>query len=90
MGYTIDKIFVINESAVRPYKGRGVRIKASLIGRIYTSQITPLNPPDILGGNRKSLSLPFIRGGLGRGKTLVNQLFQTCVYTVAHRRMALS
>ena len=23
------------------------------------------------------------RGGLGWGKTLVNQLFQTCVYTVA-------
>ncbi|WP_292758575.1 hypothetical protein, partial [Nostoc sp. NOS(2021)] len=35
--------------------------------------------------NRKSSSLPFIRGGLGWGKTLVNQLFQTCVYTVGLR-----
>jgi hypothetical protein len=50
---------------------------------VHTSRITPLNPPDILGGNRKSSSLPFTRGGLGWGKTLVNQLFQTCVYTVA-------
>ena len=37
----------------------------------------------IKGGNQKFGSLPFIRGGLGWGKTLVNQLFQTCVYTVA-------
>jgi hypothetical protein len=28
-------------------------------------------------------TVAFIRGGLGRGKTLINQLFQTCVYTVA-------
>jgi hypothetical protein len=27
--------------------------------RVYTSQITPLNPPDALGGNRKSSSLLF-------------------------------
>ncbi|OYD92606.1 hypothetical protein CDG76_24150 [Nostoc sp. 'Peltigera membranacea cyanobiont' 210A] len=45
-------------------------------------KLTPLNPPNVLGGNRKSSSLPFIRGGLGWGKTLVNQLFQTYVYTV--------
>ncbi|WP_230966460.1 hypothetical protein, partial [Nostoc commune] len=38
---------------------------------VHTSRITPLNPPDILGGNKKSSSLPFIRGGLGWGKTLV-------------------
>jgi hypothetical protein len=50
---------------------------------VYTSRITPLNPPDVLGGNNKSSSLPFIRAGLGWGKTLVNQLFQTCVDTVA-------
>ncbi|WP_448267340.1 hypothetical protein [Nostoc sp. DSM 114159] len=35
--------------------------------RVYTSQITPLNPPDALGENRKSSSLPFARGGLGWG-----------------------
>jgi hypothetical protein len=42
-------------------------------------ETTLLNPPDALGGNRKSSSLPFARGGLGWGKTkaktLVNQVW---------------
>ncbi|MEH2009125.1 hypothetical protein, partial [Nostoc sp.] len=32
--------------------------------------------------SRPTQWLPFARGGLGWGKTLINQLFQTCVYTV--------
>ena len=36
--------------------------------RVYISRITPLNFPDVLGGDRKSGSLPFLRGGLGWGK----------------------
>ena len=28
--------------------------------RVYTSRITPLNPPDILGGNKKSCNPPDI------------------------------
>ncbi|MDF5736698.1 MULTISPECIES: hypothetical protein [unclassified Nostoc] len=31
----------------------------------------------------RSSGSPIYRRGLGWGKTLVNQLFQTCVYTVA-------
>ncbi|MGV0108143.1 Low-complexity protein [Nostoc sp. DSM 114160] len=50
---------------------------------VHTSLITPLNPPDALGGNKKSGSLPFARGGLGWGKTDIYQRLQTCVYTVA-------
>jgi hypothetical protein len=57
--------------------------KGTVYTGVYISRITPLNPPDIKGGNRKSSSLPFTRGGLGWGKTLVHQVFQTCVYTVA-------
>ncbi|MDF5739405.1 MULTISPECIES: hypothetical protein [unclassified Nostoc] len=68
---------------------------------VYTSKITPLNPPDASGetGNlvpsRHMLQVgkaaqrsgsPIHRGGLGCGKTLVNQLFQTCAYTVAPSR----
>ncbi|AUB38798.1 hypothetical protein COO91_04773 [Nostoc flagelliforme CCNUN1] len=34
------------------------------------------------GGNSDIVPSPMHRGGLGWGKTLVNQLFQTCVYTV--------
>ncbi|MEH2274552.1 MAG: hypothetical protein V7K40_07010 [Nostoc sp.] len=34
----------------------------SVSGRgVHTSRITPLNPPDGLGGNNKSSSLPFTR-----------------------------
>ena len=50
---------------------------------VYTEvELPPLIPP-WKGGKKKSSSLPFPRGGLGWGKSLVNQLFQTCVYTVA-------
>jgi hypothetical protein len=38
---------------------------------VHTSRITPLNPPLERGEKEiKSSSLPFIRGGLGWGKTL--------------------
>ncbi|ODH00779.1 hypothetical protein A4S05_31855 [Nostoc sp. KVJ20] len=40
-------------------------------------ELPPLIPP-CQGGKKKSFSLPFARGGLGWGKTLLNQLFQTC------------
>ncbi|QLE48769.1 hypothetical protein FD724_12015 [Nostoc sp. C057] len=50
---------------------------------VHTSTYYPPQSPLIKGGSRISSSLPFIRGGLGWGKTLVNQLFQACVYTVA-------
>ncbi|MFN6472111.1 MAG: caspase family protein, partial [Nostoc sp. SerVER01] len=36
-------------------------------GGVHTSQITPLNPPLERGETGKSNSLPFTRGGLGRG-----------------------
>ncbi|MEH2009097.1 hypothetical protein [Nostoc sp.] len=36
-------------------------------------------------GSRPTHWLPFARAGLGWGKILVNQLFQTCVYTVGKR-----
>ncbi|MEH2321845.1 nSTAND1 domain-containing NTPase, partial [Nostoc sp.] len=36
-------------------------------GGVHTSQITPLNPPFPRGETGKSNSLPFTRGGLGRG-----------------------
>jgi hypothetical protein len=39
--------------------------------------ITPLNPPLERGETRKSGSLPFIRGGLGRGK----KIFGTSIMT---------
>jgi hypothetical protein len=56
---------------------------AFLGATVYTQvELPPLIPP-YKGGRPESSSLPFIRGGLGWGKTLVNQLFPTCVYTVA-------
>ncbi|MCC5665101.1 hypothetical protein LC653_14540 [Nostoc sp. CHAB 5784] len=70
-----------------PCKGRGARIKASrpFGATVYTQVELPPLIPRCIGGKqeKKSSSLPFIRGGLGWGKTLVNHLFQTCVYTIA-------
>ncbi len=51
--------------------------------RVYTSPITPLNPPDILGGKRNLVPSPIYRGGLGWGKIQVRKLFHTCVYTLS-------
>ncbi|ACC79970.1 hypothetical protein Npun_R1247 [Nostoc punctiforme PCC 73102] len=45
-------------------------------------RITPLNPPLERGETRNPVPSPW-KGGLGWGKTLVNQLFQTSMYTVA-------
>jgi hypothetical protein len=57
-----------------PYQGYGV----------HTSRITPLNPPDGLGGKRNlSSSLPFTRGGLGWGNSRTGSDSITCVYTIA-------
>jgi hypothetical protein len=50
---------------------------------VHTSRITPLNPPLERRETGKSSSLPFLRGGLGWGKTRIHQLLETCVYTVA-------
>ena len=50
---------------------------------MYTEvELPPLIPP-FIGGKQESSSLPLTRGGLGWGKTVISQLFQTCVYTVA-------
>jgi hypothetical protein len=37
---------------------------------MYQIFITPLNPPLEMGETGKISSLPFIRGGLGRGKII--------------------
>ncbi|MBD2677496.1 MULTISPECIES: DUF3592 domain-containing protein [Nostoc] len=44
---------------------------------VHTSRITPLNPPLVRGEIREFCSLPFTRGGLGRGKTRIYQLLHT-------------
>lgn len=52
---------------------------------VYTQVELPSLIPLSKEGNRKSSSLSFLRGELGWGKTdaktLINQLFQTSVYT---------
>ena len=44
---------------------------------------TQVKLPPLEKGKQESSSFPFPRGGLGWGKTVISQLFQTCVYTVA-------
>ncbi|MEH2452580.1 hypothetical protein [Nostoc sp.] len=53
---------------------------------VYTQvELPPLIPPYKGGKQKKCCSLPFIRGGLGWGKTEIYQLLETCVYTVAYQ-----
>ena len=62
---------------------RSKRLFEKSLAVILIAFLPPLILPMYWGETRKSGSLPFLRGGLGWGKTLVNQLFKTCVYTVA-------
>ena len=53
---------------------------------MYTQvELPPLIPPYKGGKQKKYCSLPFIRGGLGWGKTEIYQLLETCVYTVPYQ-----
>ncbi len=50
---------------------------------VYTQVKLPPSIPPMHWGEAGNLFPPqYIRGGLGRGKTVIYQLFQTCVYTV--------
>ncbi|MEH2360050.1 hypothetical protein [Nostoc sp.] len=50
--------------------------------RGYGVELPPLIPPIDWWETGNLVPSPIDWGGLGCGKTLVNQLFQTCVYTV--------